>query len=812
MYYLPIHINSRKLIITHLSNKDAQEFQNNYVIEVADNYESTVLEFINGKKFCSSLGFDFDVNLFDCSCNFKFINQDLKLIFNAQESYKIADKTASNGFFVEKNENFIRISIQGKTLKSQKIIIEFIDKNGNPYQTELQFFFSENKNIYDVVFDFGSEASQVKYRKRNQYNPEFINLVNTTYQDFYKEKIRKTTVDNFFQFERENENLIKSNFFVKNQVQKNDLLKAPFTEKKESFIKILGEKNDEAFNTTLEENKHSLLPNLKLIHFGNICNFDINYEGINIEFIDIKNEINRNLLNQFMHVILSKIKTIELAKNKFSNKKSQAINLSFTLLIPNIYSQEKLFELKKSLYEDLNKIIQVDFKNIFEGLEINCISESDASFLGWISSKKNTDTNKFKLNKNYLIIDGGKGTTDLSIVKSGMNKDEYRSIYRTGFAGAGNMITFAFIDTFIALIFGNDNNLKNKFYKNILNDSTAEKLQFLYLIERIKKNHQEGKKLEFDKIRHFSDEDFKLVNGIEAFKLKNLITILEDYFDKNDHSIQDYFGIINKTVNELVHEIIKEIKKSKINKFEAVILTGRTFMFKPLEKKLKQKLEKEFGIKNIIFSPEHAKSLCLNGPFSSAYGINQNSDLVGIPVTKEGLIKELTEKIKVLSKNQFFKKIGDFFEGEEDDSETIDKNESKEKKETGSKNKSSNFYYAGLNLNLEKEELFISGNEYQAHSIKSETGFYNILFVGNGFLARTKNASVFLRKSNEDMGNPFANSFLWRSLFPIMASNKVDKIPMADLNEFFEKNPEFKKYYSGNKNHLDWEEKIDDLI
>src|SRR5690606_20916434 len=104
-------------------------------------------------------------------------------------------------------------------------------------------------------------------------------------------------------------------------------------------------------------------------------------------------------------------------------------------------------------------------------------------------------------NKEYIVIDSGKGTTDLSIIRTGYNNAfDIKTIYRNGFAGAGNLITFAVFETILHYIRAHATNqndaynfIKEKII-NVLNSNDLElKNNIFSQIERLKFKYLDNK-------------------------------------------------------------------------------------------------------------------------------------------------------------------------------------------------------------------------------------------------------------------------------------------------------------------------------
>src|SRR5690606_34189157 len=120
--------------------------------------------------------------------------------------------------------------------------------------------------------------------------------------------------------------------------------------------------------------------------------------------------------------------------------------IRFVLLVPNIYDHQDIRNTQLLLDLIFEDFATKEYKGKILAWEVLTISESDASFLGYI----NKSDVYIQKDSDYIIIDAGKGTTDFSIIRTG--KDNIFNIkpsYRNGFAGAGNMITFAIFETVI---------------------------------------------------------------------------------------------------------------------------------------------------------------------------------------------------------------------------------------------------------------------------------------------------------------------------------------------------------------------------
>lgn len=117
-----------------------------------------------------------------------------------------------------------------------------------------------------------------------------------------------------------------------------------------------------------------------------------------------------------------------------------------TLLVPNIYTQQNIFDLLNELRSQTPSVLKT--LDIQEGdlfVEYETISESDAAFMGYQQTQSDI---KLANGEIALVIDCGKGTTDISMVLADDNEN-YCSFFRTGFAGAGNVLSYGLQKIFL---------------------------------------------------------------------------------------------------------------------------------------------------------------------------------------------------------------------------------------------------------------------------------------------------------------------------------------------------------------------------
>lgn len=667
---------------------------------------------------------------------------------------------------------------------SKEIEVVFkLNDNGKHFEDSIQFCFASKQQIYDVAIDFGSEASQITFHNRADGRVlERMKIVDTLTESFYSHLTNESLLQ---KDERDNE-LIKSLFLLKKDDVFFQLHTKPYQFGESEFLNLLTSKNRK------DEFKQGYFPisNMKLAHLGAYC-FDVRFHSEDDNFFKASQRrfnttiapLQQVVINYFIHAILYYISK--------EHPKNEPLYLVVRLLVPNVFEQERVSKIVSQTNQAF-EVIKNDISNGYRlnGAEISTISESDASFLGYIKQNKQK---KLKKNGKYLIIDSGKGTTDFSIINlNDANKQEINSVFRSGFIGAGNVISYAFIDTIFAAIFGNNKSIRQKaIYDIVLRPDTdiADKINFVEAIEYLKQNFNNPKnrtnyqKLE-QKIGNRRNDIQKLysINPFDTSILNQITDTIKTFYYSNDqNSIQDEFGFIDNAVIELTNRIIKEVDYSGHKPEEPfeVVLTGRAFLFQPFIEKLRKHYP------NIIsVGLSEMKKICLEGAFSKRV-INYDSNLVGKPqlkttfIDEEGLehlvidnggqqnktilidsrlpkskFQEAYETIKELIKQQenFFKK----FEYQDTDNQL-------ENTKSKSVLKFLDVGEVMTNYSTRDANLLINGIVYNPSTSVVDTREINIYFDGKYFLLRTEKTVAELRIQPEFFKY---DQFVFETLFP----------------------------------------------
>lgn len=509
------------------------------------------------------------------------------------------------------------------------------ESNGKTYQNRLHFHLAHASCFHHFGLDFGSEASQLKVSNYQYINRRYTKKSPSKSLFKLVKDFKGLTEDdqNFIQFEK-NTDFIKSIFFLKKKLH-------DFHERKDRFIKNEGElkflvqKNE--LNSNLTNNFHQL-SNLKLAHkHGDILKF-MDFQSIlndkvrSLSLDDLKNQAYSTILKSFIEATLHNVLDDE-SENTF---------IRFTVLVPNIYSIHEVANTKEVINEVFKDLQQHAYAHKIKAWEVVTISESDAAFLGYFSK----GLNEISANKYYIIVDCGKGTTDFSIIQTGSNNSrKIKSLYRNGFAGAGNLISYAFFESILHFILKNSLNpaATKAFFLESL--EKAEKGQMNQLFEKIESlkfqyskrtpENQEAVERAWNAAAQSGDVNLRtFANNEFTATIANLNLLLQKvdgFYDWGGY-VENACEVITSNIVENMKGVVTNIEKGI--DCEGILLTGRGFLFAPLLEKLKEKMTKDLGFSsNLIKMPTEAsqlKAICLDGIFASGYIVHP--ELVGFPI------------------------------------------------------------------------------------------------------------------------------------------------------------------------------------
>ncbi|MFT4062215.1 MAG: hypothetical protein QM642_07655 [Edaphocola sp.] len=526
--------------------------------------------------------------------------------------------------------------------QNQLIVNIVLQANDGTYANTLALYLAHPSQFLGLALDFGSESSQMAVKRyAHDYNlqekrPEIENLFRNIVS-YHKSNgwVPQHEAIDYYQ-EEKNTNFYKSLFFLKEQLSGDyeDIDKEVFIKNIADNLKMLVNTKD-GYQSLTEQRFHQL-PNLKIIHkhedLLSGLTFEIEKDGyaIPIKLSELKQKVYNTILKVMINSFL---------KKEFIRYNNATRFIRMMLLVPNMYDTADINYIQHQLHNIFRDLSEGEYKGKILAWEVLTISESDASFIGYIN-KHNIQAQK---DKDYIIIDSGKGTTDFSVIHTGSdNIFDLKPIYRNGFTGAGNMITYAVFETLLhylrqtaATTQSDVKYIKDKVVRVLTSNDLERKNKFYTELERLKFNYKPG--LNKEQVRTTWDH---AVTGDIGFKdlmeygdgINTLIGLLN-----NLENVADFYNYIDETCEFIAGTTVRYLKLIKENKRDfncaGIILTGRSFMFGPLVEKLKSKLVAELGVSESsisLLSSTELKDICIKGVFNNS--IKLNAELTGYPI------------------------------------------------------------------------------------------------------------------------------------------------------------------------------------
>ena len=460
------------------------------------------------------------------------------------------------------------------------------------YSGLVQVVCAPNSQTYDVVLDFGSEASQMMiYRNDFGTQPQPVELFKGCARHFYNiTSIRPNEYDQ----QDDDTRLFRSVFFAPSKENYSSSLKT-FDYEKEIVAKP--SENDHLISFISRRDKKEFgkrIPNVKISYLT-----DVNPNGVNMK------TLHRGMVMRFFYEAL-----YHIAEDIESKQKQLAVRL--TLLLPNVMCQNEVSDFVRSIqkYVDSKEFLnQIPSEMNLSIIEVRTCSESDASLLNWINKKEG----KLEAGR-YLIIDIGKGTTDFSVVNV-KSAAQAESIFRTGFVGAGNVLSYAILDNYVTHLAGVLSRDRKKIMEKLMKAEPAMLYRLEQAIENIKRESSYTNTL----------AQLSRISDIDNISVETIIERIE-----SAGPIGDDFNIISDIINRLVvKEIVGRVKNLK---FDHVVLSGRAFLYELLYNEVYEDIKTIFPNVKIYYSKDEAKKGCLYGPITPIE-ISKFSNMVGEPQT-----------------------------------------------------------------------------------------------------------------------------------------------------------------------------------
>lgn len=529
-------------------------------------------------------------------------------------------------------------------LEPRDIMVSIVSPNGEV--VSLKIFVASNRSIYDVVLDFGSEASQVSITRRNQevWNVGDIMEVFTSIRDRYDQTIEPRQCT---QFERAV--YYKSHFFIPKRLsdKENDRDAAsvfmpdfnPALVPDNARLKFLTKTVDE--NTPDFKERYMKLPNVKISKFSAIPLNRLYFNGVLHQISGFKDDYYyRSAINIFVHTILDYLQRVAEVPKCY---------ISLTVLMPNVYSQSQVSLNLRYMSEDIESMLESEYGTI-AGYEIQSISESDASFLGIMNTERAERKDGL-----YLIMDAGKGTLDSSVVRvDNQGKMLYSGLFRFGSVGAGAALSYAVLvclaDSFLTsklngYVSGNENQLREFIWRVILNENNGPDLADLTDLIKI-----------VDKYKSLIgstrlNEGVNLVarpDSMDNLNMRDFINWINSAIEQS--SLVDLTRL-DVQIDEIVEDAMKRLDElpNYANGINYVIFSGRGFLLKRFKERMYGRLQEKFKSIQELPCPGDMKNQCLK-VVNSVRANHYDGRLVGKPYVQTSVRVSQNEHSVVLKR------------------------------------------------------------------------------------------------------------------------------------------------------------------
>lgn len=514
--------------------------------------------------------------------------------------------------------DFMRVAVDvTKFPASDFVLVIQMAVKDDVYESACRFCqYDVDDDLVSASLDFGSEASQIKLSTQTASGVnmnivrEFVEMTGMPSQRYYQGNPSAVDPSAY---------LFRSIYYLQPQAGKTCYGDLPMNNGKDTYVQSLLP----VITPQEDIQKLELLPNLKLME---LCTFNKAFKTINFaEGSDVVKVSGRTLADDTvrkatLRLVLSNFLSVVM-HHHFQDKSC----IRFVLLVPNVYNQDKIAELVQGLYLDFKNIhVRNPKYNNLRGIEVQVVSESDAAFLGMKSAndglKKSVGSGA-----HFLIVDAGKGTTDFSILKQRVNQLNFDSVYRYGIPASGHAITYAFYEALRTFI-------KEKTTTDIDRILAGAKgghiLQFVEALESLKQIYVDSS--DFNEDLTLNEKNFTDLATLSKYIATEFIAD-----KKRIPGCSIYVGgILTDLANLMTQSVIKYAKENHIGRFLRVVLSGRAFLFKPLQDKL-SKLLLDNGLvasqNDIVFVESLAKKVCTEGAMAVEQHcqVNANSGLIG---------------------------------------------------------------------------------------------------------------------------------------------------------------------------------------
>lgn len=655
LYYLPVLIRSDRYFVAKLDS-DAEpgfreEIDFNFVAHADDRVMTPLITIEDpGKVVLNQMAPSDrqDILLKECHISLVKKGRDAELLIKKANSFSITpfyDEETGLRLDYSNEQKRVLLNYYKHRVEQSPIYIYVTLMLGETetYSAKFQFSVVRSRECQRVVIDFGSEASQVGYKNCGPQSSvvQYDILENVISQLSRTDRSRNWRREDFLNHEQGQPLLYRSFYAVKKRMNQQERHGFPFNFTNDLFndeVRLFITRQEVAATQVSFRDNYEIVPNLKLgIEKSLQLVLDNHTEDYSIR--SHKKELISAILLRILRLMIS-------TKPDF-----QQGGIIVTLLVPNIYTQHDVFEMLNELRvrtDSLLSSLHINSTQLY--IEYETISESDAAFMGY----QQTSSSDVELSNGEmaLVIDCGKGTTDISMVMADDNEN-YSSFFRTGFAGAGNVLSYGFAEDFLTLVLkaipgSNDINIKDFITRHILDQNlTVDVLNFLQWIENQKKKYKTLQAIGLTQFADIAEQSQSTERNIRNLYKDQPMLLQYAEAILNNRNIrwdEEVTGLINKATDCIVYSIIASIKdvitKDIRKRIKVVMLSGRAFYFDNLQEKLVRELKNLLGdaIKINTVRPGRSlnnKNVAIHGAFSGAYKI---TDFTGMPIDKkEGL-------------------------------------------------------------------------------------------------------------------------------------------------------------------------------
>jgi|GEM_PF-2589041 len=519
---------------------------------------------------------------------------------------------------------------RGPRRESFGLEVCYVADDGAKFIGFLTIHVAEPSQILRAGLDFGSEASQIRFARGDQSEAMPFDLLEAIRDLYFPDRVAER--ETFVQDEADKRHFYRSVFFA-NKIyggSPDDLdLVTPRDQAEEEGGEFL--------------QTHHKIPNLKLLGLEEDLGADIIFEGEDGQknsLLALRENIYDSLVER---MVISFLERCDEVRGRC---------LRFTILVPNIYDLGRVAQTRSLVSRIVGSAECMRGASGAGGFEIDVISESDASFLGY-AAMGNVD---FKTDSYTIVIDCGKGTTDFSVILTNADAS-MRSVYRNGFAGAGNLISFAFYETLVGFVESlaeacrESNSDRHKSIRRFIDEQLkSEASSFRYQayehVERWKKAYGTGVTQSPDDVRAqwmgvkegaytFENVFDEGTQSLVATRLKNLLAKVQTVHDWDGH-IRRATELIADTTRKRLEWVIRKMNRK--HSFGGILFTGRAFLFAPLASQMKVVLGSMDGLSGgglLDTGGVNLKEICMQGVFHNRFVTH--SDVVCTPM-------EVTEK------------------------------------------------------------------------------------------------------------------------------------------------------------------------